>query len=126
MPIADVDSYAVGMNRLRQRLISLISAVIFLGFLYALFKKLTIVTWIPVPWWGALLGLVVLFVMIKTFVARTLGGKPPTQQALDKSKEAAGTVATSATKLGDGAVSAGTDALENVKRKLAEHDKRAE
>jgi protein-S-isoprenylcysteine O-methyltransferase Ste14 len=116
----------VEMNRLRQRLISLISAVVFLGFLYVLFKKLIIVTWIPVPWWGALLVLVVVFFMIQTFVARTLGGKPPAQRALDKSKEAAGNVASTAAKIGDGAVSAGTDALENVKRKLAEHDKRAE
>jgi uncharacterized membrane protein len=114
------------MNRLRQRLISLISAVIFLGFLYVLFKKLIIVTWIPVPWWGALLGLVIMFFMIQTFVARTLGGKPPATKALEKSKDAAATVASTATKLGDDAMSAGSDALENVKRKLAEHDKRAE
>jgi hypothetical protein len=114
------------MNRWRQRLVSLISAAIFLGFLYVLFKKLIIVAWIPVPWWGALLGLVVLFFVIETFVARTFGGREPAQRAIDKSKDIGVGAAQAATKVGGAAVATGEDVLEAVKKKLAEHDKRAD
>ena len=93
----------------RQRFVSLISSVVFLGFLWVLFKKMIIVTWITMPWWGLILLLVVLFIFIETMVSRVVGAKEPLDRAKDSAKESL-TTASQTT----------FDGLEAVKRKLAE------
>jgi protein-S-isoprenylcysteine O-methyltransferase Ste14 len=95
----------------RQRLVSLISSVVFLGFLWVLFKKMIIVTWISMPWWGLILLLIVLFFFIETMVSRTLGAKEPAQRAQE-------TVVAGLKQASDSATSAGQDSLEAVKARL--------
>ena len=103
-------------GRLRQRLASLISSVVFLGFLWILFKKVIIVTWISMPWWALILLLIVLFFFIETIVARTVGAKEP----VARSKDA---VAAGLTKATETASAAGHDSLEAVKARLKHFDK---
>jgi protein-S-isoprenylcysteine O-methyltransferase Ste14 len=95
----------------RQRLVSLISSVVFLGFLWVLFKKMIIVTWISMPWWGLILLLIALFFFIETMVSRTLGAKEPAQRAQE-------TVMSGLKQASDSATSAGQDSLEAVKARL--------
>jgi ABC-type protease/lipase transport system fused ATPase/permease subunit len=106
-----------GKRDLRQRLTSLVSAAIFLGFLWVLFKKMIIVTWIVMPWWGLILLLIVLFFFIETMVARTVGAKEPvdraTETAISGMKSASETAAT-----------AGQDGLDAVKKRLEAYDKK--
>jgi fatty acid desaturase len=98
---------------LRQRLVSLISAAVFLGFLWALFNKMNIVTWIIVPWWAFILLLIVFFFVIETFVARAFGAKEPVQRAVDSAAGSAKTV-------GHAAAAAGEESLDAVKKRIDE------
>lgn len=102
-------------SRFRQRVASLISSVLFLGFLWILFKKIIIVTWISMPWWALILLLVVLFFFIETMVARTLGAKPPVERHKDG-------IAAGLDKATQSATTAGQDSLDAVKRRLHDFD----
>ncbi len=104
-------------NKWRQRLVSLISSVVFLGFLWVLFKKMIIVTWISMPWWGLILLLIVLFFFIETMVSRTLGAKEPAERA--KESLVSGVKQASET-----ATIAGQDGLDAVKAKLDKFNQR--
>ncbi len=114
------------MHPWRQRLTSLVSAAIFLGLIYVLFKKVIVVAWIQIPWWGLLIMLIALFFCIETMVARGFGAREPVQRAGDTAKEAAAEVAGAAAKIGQGVKSAAADPLQAVKDRLAEHEKRAD
>ncbi len=106
-----------GLNgQLRQRIASLISSILFLGFLWILFKKIIIVTWISMPWWALILLLVVLFFFIETMVARTVGAKEP----VDRHKDA---VAAGLDKATNAASTAGHESLDAVKARLRDFDK---
>ena len=61
------------VDKFKRRVASLISASVFLFFLWVLFKKVIVITWIHMPWWGALITLVVLFVLIDLSVKSALG-----------------------------------------------------
>lgn len=100
------------MDRLKQRAASLVSGLIFLGFLWILFKKVIIVTWISMSWWQLLLLLVLLFFFIDTMVSRGFGAKDP----LTRKKEQIGA-------LGEKATDAGQATLDDIKRRLAERDR---
>jgi protein-S-isoprenylcysteine O-methyltransferase Ste14 len=95
----------------RQRLASLISSALFLGFLWVLFKKMIIVTWITMPWWGLILLLIVLFFFIETIVSRTLGAKEPAQRAQES-------VSSGLKQASETASIAGQDSLDAVKARL--------
>jgi hypothetical protein len=116
------------MDRWRQRAVSFVSAAIFLAFLWLLFQKLIVVAWISIAWWMIPLMLIGLFVFIETMVAKTFRAKRPSERAAEKvksvSKDAGVEIAEAASKLGDGAVSGGADALQAVKNRLAERDRR--
>ena len=68
------------MDKLKAKLASFISASIFLGLMYVLFKKVHLVLFVNIPWWGFVLVLVALFFFIDTMVSRTLGSKEPIQR----------------------------------------------
>ncbi len=101
----------------RQRLTSLISAAVFLGFLWALFNKMHIITVIFLPWWGLILLLIGLFFFIETFVARSLGAKKPVEQAKDSALE-------SMKSASETAAAAGHEGLDAVKKRLEAFDKK--
>ncbi len=103
-------------NRFRQRIASLVSSVLFLGFLWILFKKVIIVTWISLPWWALILLLVVLFFFIETMVARSLGAREPAQRGKDS-------IAAGLDKATDAATTAGHESLDAVKRRLQDFDR---
>jgi hypothetical protein len=115
--VSKVGRYAAAMSPtkaphgMRQRLVSLISAALFLGFLWVLFKKMIVVTWITVPWWAFILLLVLFFFFIETFVARTFGAKEPAQRAVESATD-------SVKSAGQAAATAGQDSLDAVKKRL--------
>jgi hypothetical protein len=104
---------------MRQRLVSLLSAAIFLGFLWVLFKKMIVVTWITVPWWAFILLLVLFFFFIETFVARTFGAKEPVQRGVESATE-------SVKSAGQAASAAGQDSLDAVKKRLNDFNSKQE
>ena len=87
-------------SKWRQRLASLISSALFLGFLWVLFKKMIVVTWITIPWWGFILLLIVFFFFIETVVSRTLGAKEPAQRAQDSVQSGVKQASTAVTEAG--------------------------
>lgn len=64
------------MHSVKQRIASLIAAVIFLGILWVVLGRVWIVIWVQIPWWGLLLTGVILFLVIDYLVHRAFGGKP--------------------------------------------------
>jgi hypothetical protein len=100
---------------LRQRLASLISAAIFIGFLWVLFNKMHIITVIVMPWWGLILLLIVFFFFIETMVARTVGAKEPVERAKESATE-------SIKSASESAAAAGHEGLDAVKKRLETFD----
>jgi putative effector of murein hydrolase LrgA (UPF0299 family) len=49
-------------------------AILLLG--WFLWSRLHIVIWIPVPWWGALIGVVLLFLVIQHLIVTLLKRRP--------------------------------------------------
>jgi hypothetical protein len=103
-------------SKWRQRLASLVSSALFLGFLWVLFKKMIVVTWITVPWWGFILSLILFFFFIETVVSRTLGAKEPAKRAQESIQ--------SGVKQASSAVAdAGQESLDAVKARLEKFNK---
>jgi hypothetical protein len=44
--------------------------------LWFVWSRLHIVIWIPLPWWGALIGVVLLFLVIQHLIATLLKRRP--------------------------------------------------
>jgi hypothetical protein len=63
------------MSNLRRRLASLVTAVIFGLILWQLLKRVFVVIWVQTPWWGLIIILVVLFLIIDFAVSRAFGVK---------------------------------------------------
>jgi hypothetical protein len=63
------------MSNLRRRLASLVTAIIFGLILWQLLKRVFVVIWVQTPWWGLLIMLVVLFLLIDYIVAKAFGTK---------------------------------------------------
>jgi protein-S-isoprenylcysteine O-methyltransferase Ste14 len=101
---------------MKQKLVSFVSSVVFLGFLWVLFKKMIIVTWISMPWWALILLLIGLFFFIETMVARTVGAREPAERAGDSAKEALSSARETVKERS-------IDGLDAVKAKLAEREK---
>jgi hypothetical protein len=61
------------MGKLKQRFASLVSAAIFLGFLWVLFQKVIIWVRVDLKWWQLIGMLIVFFFFIDTMVSRGFG-----------------------------------------------------
>lgn len=99
------------MAKLRQRLASLVTAGIFLGFLWLLFDKVIVVVWIRLQWWHLLLLLGILFLVIDNVVSRSFG----TPSQIDKKKDDLGAAKTQA-------VDTAQETLDDIKRRLGKTD----
>lgn len=56
----------------KQRLATLLTTLIFAYILYRVLDRLLIVIWVQMPWWGLLLALLVLYLLIDHLVHRLL------------------------------------------------------
>ena len=54
----------------KQRLATILTTVIFAYILYRVLDRLLIVIWVQMPWWGLLLALFVLYLLIDHLVHR--------------------------------------------------------
>lgn len=61
------------MDKARRFLASLVTTLIFGFILYKVLERLFVVVWVQMPWWGLLLLLVVLFLLIDHMVSRLFG-----------------------------------------------------
>jgi hypothetical protein len=100
------------MSKLRQKIASLISAIIFVGLLWVLFRKVHLVIWVNFPWKGFVLVLVLLFFFIDTMVSRSIGAKEPVERKKEQVAE-----------LGHKTVDATSAKLDSIREKLRESDK---
>lgn len=57
---------------IKQRLATLITTLIFAYILFRVLDRLLIVIWVQVPWWGLIIGAVVLYLVIDHLVHRLL------------------------------------------------------
>jgi hypothetical protein len=74
----------LGVAKFRQKIASFLSAALFGGFLWILFKKINIVVLVHMKWWHFVLLLAVLFLVIDTMVSKGLGAKKPLERGKDK------------------------------------------
>jgi len=58
------------VDKARRFLASLVTTLIFGFILYKVLERLFVVVWVQMPWWGLLLLLVVLFLLIDHMVSR--------------------------------------------------------
>lgn len=56
----------------KQRLATILTTLIFAYILYRVLDRLLIVIWVQMPWWGLLIALLVLYVLIDHLVHRLL------------------------------------------------------
>lgn len=54
----------------KQRLATILTTLIFVYILYRVLDRLLIVIWVQLPWWGLLLALLVLYLLIDHLVHR--------------------------------------------------------
>jgi uncharacterized membrane protein len=60
-------------KQIRQKLAALVTTVIFGFILYKVLERTFVIIWVNTPWWGALLMLVVLFLLIDYLIGRVFG-----------------------------------------------------
>ncbi|MDX2008352.1 MAG: hypothetical protein SFU83_24160 [Meiothermus sp.] len=60
-------------KQIRQKAAALVTTVIFGFLLYKLLERTFVLIWVNTPWWGALIMLVVLFLLIDYMVSRLFG-----------------------------------------------------
>jgi hypothetical protein len=63
------------MSNLRRRLASLVTALIFGFILYKVLQRMYVVIWVQTPWWGLLVMMIVLFLLIDYMVGKAFGTK---------------------------------------------------
>ncbi len=63
------------MSNLRRRLASLVTAIIFGILLWRLLERVFVVIWVRTPWWGLLIMLAVLYLIIDYAVSKAFGTK---------------------------------------------------
>lgn len=61
------------MSNLRRRLASLVTAIIFGFILWRLLERVFVVIWVRTPWWGLLIMLAVLYLIIDYAVSKAFG-----------------------------------------------------
>lgn len=57
---------------IKQRLATILTTLIFAYILYRVLDRLLIVIWVQMPWWGLLIALLVLYLLIDHLVHRLL------------------------------------------------------
>lgn len=60
-------------KQIRQKLAALVTTVIFGLILYKVLERTFVLIWVNTPWWGLLIMLVVLFLLIDYMVGRLFG-----------------------------------------------------
>lgn len=60
-------------KQIRQKAAALVTTVIFGFILWKLLERTFVLIWVNTPWWGALIMLVVLFLLIDFMVGRLFG-----------------------------------------------------
>lgn len=60
-------------KRTRQKLAAILSTVVFGFLLFKLLERTWVLIWVNTPWWGALLMLIVLFLLIDYLIGRVFG-----------------------------------------------------
>ena len=60
-------------QKIRQKLAAIVTTVVFGFILWKLLERTFVLIWVNTPWWGALLMLVVLFLLIDYLISRAFG-----------------------------------------------------
>ena len=60
-------------KKFRQKAAAVVTTAIFAFLLWQVFQRLFVVIWVQTPWWGLLIMLVVLFLLIDFMVGRLFG-----------------------------------------------------
>jgi uncharacterized membrane protein len=60
-------------QKTRQKLAAIVTTVVFGFILYKLLERTLVLIWVNTPWWGALLMLLVLFLLIDYLIGRVFG-----------------------------------------------------
>lgn len=60
-------------QKTRQKLAAIVTTVVFGFLLFKLLERTFVIIWVNTPWWGALLMLVVLFLLIDYLIGRVFG-----------------------------------------------------
>lgn len=60
-------------KKTRQKLAAIVSTLVFGFLLFKLLERTFVLIWVNTPWWGALLMLVVLFLLIDYLIGRAFG-----------------------------------------------------
>ena len=60
-------------KKIRQKLAAIVTTVVFGFLLFKLLERTFVLIWVNTPWWGALVMLVVLFLIIDYTISRAFG-----------------------------------------------------
>jgi uncharacterized membrane protein len=60
-------------KKIRQKLATIVTTVVFGFLLFKLLERTFVLIWVNTPWWGALLMLIVLFLLIDYLISRAFG-----------------------------------------------------
>ncbi len=60
-------------KKIRQKLATIVTTVVFGFLLFKLLERTFVLIWVNTPWWGALLMLIVLFLLIDHLIGRAFG-----------------------------------------------------
>lgn len=63
------------MSNLGQRIASVVTTLVFLLILWAIFDRIRIVIWVQTPWWAFLLMIGLLYLIVDYVVHRAFGKK---------------------------------------------------
>lgn len=63
------------MSKLGQRIASVVTTLVFLLILWAIFDRIRIVIWVQTPWWAFLLMIGLLYLIVDYVVHRAFGKK---------------------------------------------------
>lgn len=117
-PKTPIQKYCWTVRNFRQKIASFVSAVLFGGFLWLLFKKINIVVFVHMKWWHFVLLLGVLYLAINTMVSKSVGAKKPLERGkhkLDTMREGA---SDQVSERSEAVISEAV--ISEIKRKLAE------
>lgn len=60
-------------KKIRQKLAAILTTVVFGFILWKLLERTFVLIWVNTPWWGALIMLIVLFLLIDYTISRAFG-----------------------------------------------------
>jgi len=62
-------------KKIRQKLAAIVTTVVFGLILWKLLQRTFVLIWVNTPWWGALIMLIVLFLLIDYTISRAFGAR---------------------------------------------------